>query len=224
MSELIVRCEDVGKTFGSGRTATVAVHGTSCEVRRGDAVAVVGPSGCGKSTLLHMLGGFERPTHGRIEWPGLPDVPMRAPQYVGFVFQAPSLVTVLDVAENVALPLLLAGRAADDIDRVVVEALAAVDLAGFGPRLPSELSGGQAQRVAVARVLAQRPTLILADEPTAQLDATHGRQVMDALVRAARSLDAALVVATHDSEVAGQLPMRWTLADGRLLEASAVSA
>ena len=220
ISAVVVSCTGVGKTFGSGRTATVAVHGTSCEVRRGDAIAVVGPSGCGKSTLLHLLGGFETPTSGEIRWPGLPDIPSRAPESVGFVFQAPSLVTVLDVAENVALPLLLAGVSAAQIPAVVASALAAVDLPGFGARLPAELSGGQAQRVAVARVLAQQPILILADEPTAQLDAAHSRQVMDALLAAARSLNAALVVATHDDAVADLLPMRWTVVDGRLMDGS----
>jgi putative ABC transport system ATP-binding protein len=224
MAELLVRCIDVGKTFGSGRTATVAVHGTTCEIYRGDAVAVVGPSGCGKSTLLHMLGGFETPTQGRVEWPGFAEEPSKRPGTVGFVFQAPSLITVLDVGENVALPLVLAGAEPAAVAAVVAESLGAVDLSGLENRLPSELSGGQAQRVAVARVLAQRPHLILADEPTAQLDAAHGRQVMEALLAAARSIDAALVVATHDVLMADLLPMRWSLADGRLMEKSGALA
>lgn len=224
MPDLLVRCLDVGKTFGSGRTATVAVHGTTCDVFRGDAIAVVGPSGCGKSTLLHMLGGFEQTTHGQVQWPGFAEEPLKRPGSVGFVFQAPSLINVLDVGENVALPLVLAGAQARDVEAVVETALAAVDLAGMQRRLPSELSGGQAQRVAVARVLAQRPQLILADEPTAQLDASHGRQVMEALLAAATAIDAALVVATHDLLIADLLPMRWTLADGRLVNATGVLA
>jgi putative ABC transport system ATP-binding protein len=164
------------------------------------------------------------PTQGRVDWPGFAEIPAKRPGTVGFVFQAPSLINVLDVGENVALPLVLAGAEARDVELIVDAALADVDLAGMGRRLPSELSGGQAQRVAVARVLAQRPQLILADEPTAQLDAAHGQQVMEALISVARSIGAALVVATHDLLIADLLPMRWTLADGRLTNKTGVLA
>ncbi|MDQ1486913.1 MAG: putative transport system ATP-binding protein [Actinomycetota bacterium] len=211
----LVRCVDVARTFGSGSAAVVAVHGATCVVNAGDQIAITGPSGSGKSTLLHLLGGLERPTAGQISWPGLGGDPTEHPGLVGTVFQAPSLLPPLDVRENVELPLHIRGNIEDVAGRAIaaLRTLGIEDLAG---KLPEELSGGQAQRVAVARVLALGPLLILADEPTGQLDSAHAAIVMDALIGTAHRLGAALVVATHDQAVADRLPQRWTVADGRL--------
>jgi ABC-type lipoprotein export system ATPase subunit len=180
-------------------------------------VALTGRSGSGKSTLLHLLGGLDTPTSGRVSWPGLgTDSGDLSPGTIGFVFQGASLIQTLDVAENVALPRILAG----DDDRTAHEAArAALESVGVGAlvaKLPDELSGGQAQRVAVARALVGRPRAILADEPTGQLDRDNADQIVDALFDAVSGTGAALVIATHDERVAARLPTRWTMADGQL--------
>jgi putative ABC transport system ATP-binding protein len=214
----LVACHDVARTFGRGAAAVVAVHGATCAVRAGDRIAIVGASGSGKSTLLHLLAGLERPTAGRIERDGGRDGGARdgANASIGVVFQGPSLVPALDVGENVALPLVLAG---EDERAAAERAAAALDLIGIGGlarSLPDELSGGQAQRVAVARVLAAGARLILADEPTGQLDAVTGQRVLDALLAAADAGGAALVVSTHDPRVAARLTRHWQMHAGRL--------
>ncbi|RVU22869.1 ATP-binding cassette domain-containing protein [Streptomyces antnestii] len=210
--EVLVTCQDAALTFGRGATAVVAVHGADVDVRAGDRLAVVGPSGSGKSSLLHLLAGLERPTSGSVSRPGLD-----GPSAIGLVFQADSLIPALDVAENTALPLVLAGRTEAETRLPVIEALGLVDAADLADRLPEEISGGQAQRVAVARVLAQAPRLILADEPTGQLDHATGAHVLDVLLAAADRTGAALVVTTHDPAVAARLTIRRTMRDGRLL-------
>ncbi|NEA54226.1 ABC transporter ATP-binding protein [Streptomyces sp. SID13666] len=213
---VLVSCQNVARTFGRGAGAVVAVHGTSCLVRAHDRIAVMGPSGSGKSTLLHLMAGLERPTGGTVTWPGFTiDGGLRA-RDIGVVFQSPSLINNLDVAENAGLPLVLAGRPEGEARRRALEAL---DLVGAGDlmgKLPQELSGGQAQRVAIARVLALRPRLMLADEPTGQLDRVTGRHIVDVLLGVADRIGAALVVSTHDPSVGERFPARWTMSEGRL--------
>ncbi len=216
MNDLICRCADVARTYGSGRTANVALHGTSCEVAEGDRIAIVGPSGSGKSTLLHLMAGLDRATAGTVEWPALGPLECLRPGPVAVIFQGPSLLGPLDVVENVALPLLLGGATEAEATDAARRALARLDLVSLADKLPEELSGGQAQRVAVARALAGVPRFILADEPTGQLDHVTGAQVVDVLVAAADDCGAALVVATHDLTVADRLRQRWHLVDGRL--------
>jgi putative ABC transport system ATP-binding protein len=212
----LFRCTDLSRTYGSGRNTVVAVHGATCAVPPAARIALIGPSGSGKSTLLHLMAGLEQPTAGERTWPGLGGDPARTPWLVGVVFQAPSLLLPLDVAENTELPLLLAGVDRAEARERALRALADLGLADLAPKLPEELSGGQAQRVAVARVLAGRPRLILADEPTGQLDHETGTHVLDVLLHAADRLGAAVVVSTHDPVVADRLTTRWTVADGRL--------
>jgi putative ABC transport system ATP-binding protein len=206
MNEL-VRCIEVARTYGRGQRAVVAVHGVTCAVAEGDQIAVTGPSGSGKTTLLHLLAGLDKPTVGRVD---------RDESTVGIVFQGPSLLPPLDVIENVALPLMIAGRDENDARTRAERALAAVGISDLAARLPEELSGGQAQRVAVARVLAAEPRLIVADEPTAQLDSVQADRVMDLLVGVATELGAGLVVATHDSAIAKRFQDRWEMNDGTL--------
>ena len=212
----IVVAEHAGHTYGSGLKAVVAVHDANCQVHWGDRVALIGPSGSGKSTLLHMLAGLELATSGKIAWPGRKSSPTGRPDLVGVVFQAPSLVPSLNALENVAFPLILSGIPHDDATARATAALNRLDLLDLKHRLPDELSGGQAQRIAVARVLASRPRLILADEPTGQLDHRAGRRVMDVLIEAADEAEAALVVTTHDPEVAVRLTTHWFMSDGAL--------
>jgi putative ABC transport system ATP-binding protein len=208
---LLVRCEGAARTFGTGPTATVALQPTDCEVRTGDRIALVGPSGSGKSTLVHLMAGLDAPTVGTVTRPGLPPGP------AGIVFQGPSLLEPLTVLENVQLPLILKGvEHAGDLAR---EALRRLGLEGLADKLPEEISGGQSQRVAVARALAGEPRLILADEPTGQLDHAAAAGVIDVLLAAADHADAALVVCTHDPVVAARFDTRWEMHSGRLAAA-----
>jgi ABC-type lipoprotein export system ATPase subunit len=212
----LVRCRHVSKTFGAGPAAVVALHDATCQVGGAELVAVEGPSGSGKTTLVHLLAGLDRPTRGEVCWPALGPPAGLRPGPVAVVFQGPSLIRALDVVENVGLPLLLAGAGPAEARARACEALERLGIAALAPALPDELSGGQAQRVAIARALAGSPRLILADEPTGLLDRESGRRVIEALLRAARNLGAALVISTHDPSVAGRLDTRWRLADGRL--------
>jgi len=214
--EVLVRCDGVARTFGAGGAAVVAVHAVSCEVRAGQRVALTGPSGSGKSTLLHLLAGLDQATAGTVTWPGLGRRDDLRPGPVAVVFQGPSLLAPLDVAENVALPLVLGGATEAAACVESMAALARLGLDSLATKLPEELSGGQSQRVAVARALAGRPRLILADEPTGQLDHENGAVVVGALLEAAEHLGAALVIATHDPAVAAGLPEEWRMTDGRL--------
>ncbi|MFF0431691.1 ABC transporter ATP-binding protein [Streptomyces sp. NPDC004327] len=212
--DTLVRCEAAARTYGGGASAVVAVHGATCEIRLGDRIAVTGPSGSGKSTLLHLMAALEQPTTGRVSWPGLAGGP--APAQVAVVFQGPSLIPTLNVIENTALPLVLAGHPEASARRRAQACLDLVGAADLTGKLPEDISGGQAQRAAVARALACRPRLILADEPTGQLDRTTGRHVIDVLLAAADELGAAVVVTTHDPTVAERLTLRWNMHDGRL--------
>ena len=213
----LARCTDLTRTYGSGAGAVRALRGVSCTLRPGVQVALTGPSGSGKSTLLHLLAGLDTPTSGTIAWPGLDGSPEGRPGLIGMVFQGPSLLPPLDVTENIALPLLLAGFTETQARERAMAALHDVGLDELAARLPEELSGGQAQRVAVARALAVRPRVILADEPTGQLDSAHAAQVVGLLLDAATMLGAALVLSTHDLTIAERLPERWRMADGLMV-------
>lgn len=213
---VVVRCDDLSHTYGTGPTAVVAVHGVTCTVTSGMRLAITGPSGSGKSTLLHLMAGLVEPTTGRLDWPALGANPAGQPGLVGVVFQGPSLIPALNVVENVALPLILSGCADAAASDMAMAALQTMELDRLGRKLPEELSGGQAQRVSVARVLALSPPLILADEPTGQLDRETGAHIIDVLVTAAASLGASLVVSTHDPSVAQRMDSFWRMSDGAL--------
>lgn len=214
-STTLVQAEGLGQRYGQ----TVALAFASCVVQPGDRIALLGRSGSGKSTLLHLLGGLTPPTSGLICWPALGPAETLRPGKVSFVFQAQSLLAPLTALENVALPLLLLGvdrgqalqRSAVQLERLGLEAIRA--------QLPEELSGGQAQRVAVARALVTDPRLILADEPTGQLDSGNAQHLMDVLLEACERSGAALVVATHDAAIAGRLTQVWQMSSGVLAPA-----
>ena len=222
-TDIVVLAHDVARTFGKGPAAIVAVHGVSCEVHAGQQIALTGPSGSGKTTLLHLFAGLDAPTTGTVEWPALGGISDLRPGPVAVVFQSPSLLPPLDVVENVALPLLLQGETRGLARSIAIAALERLGLDALASKLPEELSGGQAQRVAIARVLAGHPRLILADEPTGQLDHTNGALVVDALISAATELGATLIINTHDQTVADRLPIRWAMASGRLTQKAALS-
>ncbi|MDJ0383533.1 ATP-binding cassette domain-containing protein, partial [Streptomyces sp. G-G2] len=167
----LVTCRDAGRTYGHGQAAVVAVHGTNCQVHPHDRIAVMGPSGSGKSTLLHLMAGLEQPTSGEVLWPWCAEAagpkagPRARAQGIGVVFQSPSLIATLDIAENTGLPLVLSGENAELAHGRALAALERVGVADLAAKLPDDISGGQAQRVAVARVLAARPRLDPADQP-----------------------------------------------------------
>ena len=207
---------DLRRVFGSGSTEVVALTEATGEILEGDRVALTGPSGSGKSTLLQLIAGLDTPTSGSLTWPALGNRASLRPGPVGVVFQAPSLLPPLNVLENVALPLLLQGEAQTAADAAALDALRALDLDDLAAKLPEELSGGQAQRVAVARILASRPRLILADEPTGQLDHDTGAHVIDVLLAASDASGAALVINTHDPAIAQRFATQWIMRDGHL--------
>ncbi|MFI5286681.1 MAG: ABC transporter ATP-binding protein [Candidatus Dormibacteria bacterium] len=209
----VMVCDSVSRSFGDVH----AVRHVCCVLEAGQRVVIVGPSGSGKSTLLHIIAGIEVPSSGSVSWPSLGPREELRPRHVALIFQAPSLLAPLDVLENVALPLVLAGVHADDSKRAAHEALSRLSLDDLANRLPQELSGGQAQRVAVARVIAGRPRLVIADEPTGQLDHRTGARMLDVLDAAVDEIGAALVLSTHDPRVAARFDARWTMSDGRLV-------
>jgi ABC-type lipoprotein export system ATPase subunit len=219
VTEPLVIGEGVGRTFGKGSTATVAVQPADFTIGLEQRVALVGPSGSGKSTLLHLMAGLDGPTVGKIAWPAIGSRSDLRPGAVAVIFQGPSLLPPLSVLENVGLPLLLAGEREDAARIAALTSLELLGLVALADKLPEEISGGQAQRVAVARALAGRPRLILADEPTGQLDHVTAAAVVETLLAAADHVHAALVVSTHDPTIAARLDDRWEMHDGRLLAA-----
>jgi ABC-type lipoprotein export system ATPase subunit len=216
MSAPLVSCRGVGRRYGSGAAETIALFQVDCDVDACARIAITGASGSGKSTLVHLMAGLDRPSSGSVSWPGLGPPDSLRPSKLIVVFQGPSLLTPLTVLENVALPLLLAGHAEREAQRRAAAALAALDLDGLAESLPDEISGGQAQRAAIARALAVEPRLILADEPTSQLDQASAEHVIDVLLDAADATGAAVVIATHDIAVARRFEERWSIADGVL--------
>jgi putative ABC transport system ATP-binding protein len=212
----VAECSAVSRTFGSSTTAVHAVREVNCRIPSRARIALTGPSGSGKSTLLHLLAGIDVPSTGEVRWPAFGHDRLDRRRGIGVVFQGPSLLPSLDVTENVALPLVFGGQADATARR---RAGAALDLVGIGDlaaKLPDELSGGQLQRVAIARVLAARPALILADEPTGKLDHNNAERVVTALLDTASAIGGALIIATHDDSVAARLPDRWAMRDGQL--------
>jgi ABC-type lipoprotein export system ATPase subunit len=216
MNDVLVRAKGLSRHFGNGQGAVVAVAEATFEICQGDRIALVGPSGSGKTSLLHLIAALDQPSGGVIEWPALGGPEDLRPGPVAVAFQGPSLLPPLTVEENVALPALLAGGspvAAAAAARVLIEQLGLSDIAG---KLPEEISGGQAQRAGMARALMGEPRLILADEPTGQLDRRSALELIDVLLKQAESTGASVVVATHDTAVAERLPLRWSMIERRL--------
>ena len=221
----LVSVRGVRMVFGSGETRVEALRGVDLDVARGELVAVMGASGSGKSTLLHLLAGLARPTQGQVVVDGtdlaaLDDDALTAVRRrrIGIVFQAFHLVPVLTALENVALPLALDGVPQAEAEARAAAALDRVGLRARAPHLPSELSGGEQQRVAVARALVARPPLVLADEPTGNLDSRNRAQVLSLLRGLAGEEGRTLVLVTHDADEASVADRVVRLADGRVVE------
>jgi ABC-type lipoprotein export system ATPase subunit len=216
MSRTLVVGKGLGRDFHDGNAGRISVlRDVDCEIAAGARIALVGPSGSGKTTLLHILGGLDRPTTGSIEWPGLGSFDELRPRKIGFVFQSPSLFPALTAIQNVGLPMILAGESAAASGSAAA-LLESFGLGELGDKLPEELSGGQSQRIAMARALAIGPKLVLADEPTGQLDSATAQFFFDVVLNRLEDTDVALVVATHDEAVAARMATRWTMDHGRL--------
>jgi putative ABC transport system ATP-binding protein len=220
----LLHLDGVHKFFGEGDARLHVLHGVDLEVREGEFVAIVGQSGSGKSTLLNILGCLDRPSEGKYHIAGAEAASLDDDrlsdlrnQVIGFVFQSFQLVPQLTVLENVEVPLFYAGIAREDRHRIATDQLEAV---GLGHRLghrPPQLSGGEQQRVAIARALSNNPKLLLADEPTGNLDSSTGEQILK-LIRDLHEQGRTIVMITHDDRVAATAPRRVRILDGRITE------
>ena len=220
MGDVLVRAAGLCRQFGHGPGAVIAVAYANFEIRQGDRIALTGPSGSGKTSLLHLIAALDKPSGGVIEWPALGRPEDLRPGPVAIAFQGPSLLPPLTVAENVALPVLLAGGTEAGAAAAAGTLIERLGLSDVASKLPEEISGGQAQRAGMARALMGEPRLILADEPTGQLDRGSALELIGVLLQQAEATNAALVVATHDTAVADRLPQRWTLTE-RILNTGA---
>jgi putative ABC transport system ATP-binding protein len=224
---VLLEAQDLARHYETPAGPVRALDGVSLAIADGDAVALVGPSGCGKSTLLNVLGGLDRPTGGRLFVRGrdvarLDTHALAAYRRhdVGIVFQSFNLISHRSALDNVTLPLLLAGVEKTERERRGRELLAAVSLTARAGHRPAELSGGEQQRVAIARALANDPALILADEPTGNLDSATAAEILDLLLALHDERGRTLVIVTHDEQVAARASRRVRLRDGKLVEAS----
>ena len=218
----ILETKDLRKVYGTGDTAVRALDGVSLRVEQGEFVAIVGTSGSGKSTLLHMLGGLDRPTSGSVLVDGKDIFQLKDEaltifrrRKIGFVFQSYNLVPVLNVQENIVLPIQLEGRR---VDRAFVRQI--VRILGLEERLealPSQLSGGQQQRVAIARALAAAPAIILADEPTGNLDSRTSQDVLSLMKITSQKFSQTIVMITHNEEIAQMADRILRIEDGRIV-------
>ena len=217
----ILRIDHLTKTYGSGDTAVCALDDVSFSVAAGEFLAIIGSSGSGKSTLLHLIGGVDRPTSGTVFLNG-ENVFERSDEQlavfrrreVGLVYQFYNLVPVLDVVENMCLPVLMDGRPVND--RRLAGLVRTLGLNGREHHLPNQLSGGQQQRVAIGRALMNAPAVVLADEPTGNLDSKNSAEIMALLRKSNRELGQTLIVITHDEEIALSADRVISLEDGRV--------
>ena len=227
----VVKVENVTRVYQIGKVETQALRGVNLSIESGEFTALVGPSGSGKTTLLQMIGCLDQPSTGKVFIDNKEVTTLNRNQRadmrrgtIGFIFQFFALIPTLTAYENVEMPLLLNGHTPKERKERVMELLKAVDLADRANNRPDQLSGGQQQRVAVARALAPSPKLILADEPTANLDTTNGQQVMEIMKKLNQETGVTFVFATHDPRVIGYATRTVTLQDGLIVKDSAKSA
>ncbi len=222
----VTRVENVTRSFKTGKLETQALRGVNLTIEGGEFTALVGPSGSGKTTLLQLIGCLDQPTTGKVFINGKDVSHLNRNQRadmrrgtIGFIFQFFALIPTLSAAENIELPMLLAGTKPAERSARVKWLLEAVDLSERSHHRPDQLSGGQQQRVAIARALATQPSLILADEPTANLDTTNGKQVMDIMTRLNQETGVTFVFATHDPRVISYARRIVNLRDGVIVPA-----
>jgi ABC-type lipoprotein export system ATPase subunit len=218
MVEPLVRAVALSKRYGDKDSGVMSLLDSTFEITPTAHIAIMGPSGSGKSTLLQLISGLVEATSGQLDWPASKGKNELRPGYIGISFQGPSLMAPLTVLENVALPLLVLGTVEETANLHAARMLARFDLEDVCDKLPEEISGGQAQRAGLARALVAKPLLVLADEPTGQQDRAGGKHVVDTILSATKESGAALVIATHDGEVADRLDHCWSLIDGLLTQ------
>jgi putative ABC transport system ATP-binding protein len=219
----ILRVENISKVYGKGPTQVKALDGVSFSVRKGEFIAIVGASGSGKSTLMHIIGGVDRPTSGKVYIDNTDIYSLNAAKLaifrrrqIGLIYQFYNLIPILNVEENLTLPLLLDGRQVDKAR--LDELITALGLADRLNHLPNELSGGQQQRVSIGRALINNPALVLADEPTGNLDSRNSQEIVDLLRYSNKRYHQTLIMITHNHEIALQADRIITLEDGRIVK------
>lgn len=223
----LLRCENVTKTYGSGATMITALDHVNISVQKGDFIAIVGASGSGKSTLLHLLGGVDRPTEGKIFIEDTDIASLNEEQLavfrrrkVGLIYQFYNLIPTLDVRKNILLPMLLDGRKPDE--ERFSEIVTTLGLADRLTHLPGQLSGGQQQRVAIGRALIYRPAILLADEPTGNLDRKNSEETVELLKLSNKRYKQTVLLITHDEKTALEADRILTIEDGRIIFDEAV--
>ena len=224
----ILKVENLTKVYGKGENEVRALNGVSFSVEKGDFVAIIGPSGSGKSTLLHTLGGVDRPTGGKVLVNGQDGYSRSDEQIavfrrreVGLIYQFYNLIPVLNVEENMSLPVLLDGRNVNR-DRLR-ELIRELDLVGREKHLPNQLSGGQQQRVSIGRALMNSPSIVLADEPTGNLDSKNSHEIVELLKRMNREYNQTLIMITHDESIALQARRIIAIEDGKIVRDEVIS-
>ncbi len=222
-NNIVIRAENIHKTYSDNGVAVHAVNGVDLTIKAGEFTAIVGPSGSGKSTFLNCISGLDTPTQGKAWLAGQLLSGMSGRElsdfrrdHVGFIFQAYNLIPVLSVTENVEYIMLLQGVDKAERRRRVSEMLDQLGLSGMADRLPSKLSGGQQQRVAIARAMVSRPSLILADEPTANLDSTTGSELLDMMRELNENTGMTFLFSTHDPMIMDRAKRMITLTDGKI--------
>ena len=219
----VIQTKDLYRHFGSEETEVVALDHVSIEIEEGEFTAIIGPSGSGKTTLLHLIGGLDEPDSGSVLLSGTNIAEMTGNQlsdfrrdHIGFIFQAYNLIPVLSAEENIEYIMLLQGLDANERKTRVADMLKLVELEGLGDRRPAHLSGGQQQRVAVARAMASRPDIILADEPTANLDSKTGISLLDVMRDLNEQHNMTFVFSTHDEKIMERATRLIHLRDGKI--------
>lgn len=222
---ILIKAVALGKTYAFGSTTLKALDQVNLTIARGEFSGLIGPSGSGKTTLLNIFGSLDVPSSGTVEVLGADigklshkDAARLRNYHIGFIFQTFNLLPVYTVYENVEFPLLLRGMRTEQRHKLVMDSLAWVGLADRADSKPAQLSGGQSQRVAIARAVVKQPEIVLADEPTANLDAENSRHVMDTMAELNRNLKTTFVFATHDDKVIAHLRRKITLVDGKIVQ------
>ncbi|PWH13131.1 MAG: hypothetical protein DDG59_14680 [Anaerolineae bacterium] len=224
LHETVLRAENLTKIYRMGEVEVVALNGVNFAVKRGEFVAIMGASGSGKSTLLHLLGGLDTPTRGEVYFDGqalskLNDdqITLLRRQKIGFIFQFYNLLPTLNAVENVALPLMIDGKALSASQEKIQELLHLVKLDGRETHRPDQLSGGQQQRVAIARAFVNQPQVVLADEPTGNLDSRSGKAILELLQKVCKEFCTTIVMVTHDPKAASYADRVVFLKDGEIV-------
>ena len=219
----ILRVENLSKSYGKDSTLVEALKNVSFSVNKGEFVAIVGPSGSGKSTLLHILGGVDKPTSGHVYVEGTDvfslnenNLAIFRRRQVGLIYQFYNLIPILNVRENISLPVLLDGKEPDE--KYLNELIETLGLQDRVNHLPNELSGGQQQRVSIGRAIINNPAIVLADEPTGNLDSKSSREIIDLLRLSNKKYNQTLIVITHDENIALEADRVITIADGKIIK------